>query len=175
MADRECREDAGVENVRGGERRGQGSIHGTSLSGLSIMSIVVCYLSRKYGRKRRWDKWRREARSTLPMILFTTVHVLWLRSVCILSHFRVRPTAMWLTRFTWSINKGECSIHRKGFTPSGICSSLFHILLLVDNSDKSVYMCSNSQFAYVIRSPVLPTSEKTAQLPTELLIISDYQ
>lgn len=108
-----------------------------------------------------------ETRSNLPMILFTTVHVLWLRSVCLYTVSLPWPPNSDVTyKFTWSINKGECSIHRKGFPPSGICSSLSHILLLMDNSDYSVYLCSNLQFAYR-HSPVLPTSENTVQLPAE--------
>jgi hypothetical protein len=47
MTDRECREKAGVRSVRGGVRRVGGSIHGTSLSGLSTASIVVCFVESK--------------------------------------------------------------------------------------------------------------------------------
>jgi len=53
MTDRECRENAGVGSVRGGERRRGGSIHGTSLSGLSTMSIVVCLVeSKRWAQKK---------------------------------------------------------------------------------------------------------------------------
>ena len=53
MTDRECRENAGVGSVRGEVRHVEGSIHGTSLNGLSTVSIVVCLVeSKRWAQKK---------------------------------------------------------------------------------------------------------------------------